>query len=391
MVKSYKDTHLQITRGIEAAEGIDDLNTLMESVEKLRRDFTDKKAILDESLYPDNFNSSLQKLSEAIELRRKDFTEIVELQTEVGALKFEIDSLNRRNNSLINQINVLESQRNKDAATIAKLDKLVANLRATILKRDELIYGIVDSLIPKLPGDLTTLNQQDKDQVFSEIEKTNVIVVVKKSLKDNSRLLEVTSLNANDLDEVKEQRQEFTEMWQKIGPKLADVYLDKKNKTAELTEIDFLFNEWERYIKQEAWESIREEFALYSINLKRFANGKEFTDIISEFIEDEIKNYGVKDKDESELTYTQFTDSVWFKSVNPDWIPYLIENKLLNDEQKNFIEGKIAKWKAIVVPSNLAWVYIILAVVVINAVIFIIVKKRKNKKLKPTSVMDDTV
>jgi hypothetical protein len=130
---------------------------------------------------------------------------------------------------------------------------------------------------------------------------------------------------------------------------------------------------------------------MYNIKFKRFAEGQEFTDILTEFIEDEIKNYGVKDKGESELTYLQFTDSVWFKSVNPDWIPYLVENNLLNNEQKNYIEGKIAKWKAIVAPSNLAWVYIILAVAVINAVIFIIVKRRKNKKKQPTSVMDDTV
>ncbi len=384
MVQSYKDKHLQISRGIEAAESLDDLANLLTEVEKLQRDFADKKAVLDESLYPDNFETSITKLKEAIELRKKDFTEIAELETEVGSLKSEIDSLNRRNNSLITQINVLESQRKKDAATIAKLDKLVASLRATILQRDELIYGIVDSLIPRLPGDMSELSEQDKEQVYTEIEKTNVLSVIKKSLKDNSKLLQVTSLNANDLDEVKEQRQEFVTMWQKIGPRLVDVYQDQKNRSAELNEIDFLFKDWDKYIRQEAWESIKEEFSLYGINLKRFSNGQEFTNVVSEFAEDEIKNYGVKSKEESEQVYLQFTDSVWFKSVSPDWIPYLIDNNLLNDEQKNTMEGKIAKWKAIVVPSNLAWLYILIVIVVINAVVYFIIKKRKKNKTTST-------
>lgn len=392
MVQSYKDKHLEITRGIEAALNVEDLYMLIDAVEKLRRDFEDRKEILDASLYPDNFNSSLKKLSEAIELRRKDVTEItglqtevVELKTEVGTLKFEIDSLSRRNNSIINQISVLETQRKKDVATIARLDKLVETLRASIQERDQLIYGIVDSLIPKLQGDLTALSRHDKDEVYSEVEKTNVIDVVKKSLKDNSRLLELASLNANDLDEVKEQKEEFVEVWQKIGPKLVDVYQDKKNKTAELNEIDFLFNEWERFIKQEAWESIREEFAVYTINLKRFTNGQEFTDVVTDFIEEEIKNYNVKDKNESELIYEQFTDSVWFSTVQPDWIRYLMDNNMLNVEQKNFMEGKIAKWKAIVAPTNLAWVYIIIGVVLINGIVFFVIKSRKKKKTPPNT------
>ncbi|QQS36452.1 MAG: hypothetical protein IPM56_00410 [Ignavibacteriales bacterium] len=386
MVQSYKDRHLSITRGIEAADSLGDLNNLLAEVDKLRRDFADKKEILDQSLYPDNFESSLEKLTSAIELRKKDFAEIVELETEVGTLKSEIDAINKKNNSLINQINVLESQRKKDAATIAKLEKLVSNLRATILQRDELIYGIVDSLIPRLPGNVSELSQQEKEKVFSEVEKTNVLSVIKKSLKDNSRLLQVTTLNSHDLDEVKEQQQEFTAMWQKIGPKLVDVYQDQKNRQAELNEVDFLFNEWEKYIRHEAWESIKEEFALYSINLKRFANGKEFSEVVSEFIEDEIKNNGIKNKDESEMIYLQFTDSVWFKSVSPDWIPYLIDNNMMDTEQKNLIEGKIAKWKAIVAPSNLAWLYIVIVVVLINAAVYLIVKRRKKNKIKTTDV-----
>jgi hypothetical protein len=35
------------------------------------------------------------------------------------------------------------------------------------------------------------------------LKKTILLAVVKKSLRDNSRFLEVTSLNANDLDDVK--------------------------------------------------------------------------------------------------------------------------------------------------------------------------------------------
>ena len=140
MVQSFKERYNNLNSGIKTAASLDDLDNLTTEVENLKRDFSGKKEILDQSLYPENYNSSFEKLFSAIELRRGDFTSIDILKTEVTTLKSEIDLLDKRNNELINQITVLESQRRKDAATVSKLEKLVSDLRATILKRDELVF-----------------------------------------------------------------------------------------------------------------------------------------------------------------------------------------------------------------------------------------------------------
>lgn len=383
MVQSFKERYQQITQGIKAASSLDDLNNLSAEIENLKRDFSAKKEILDKSLYPDNFTSSIEKLSAAIETRSTDFTEIVGLQTEVTTLKSEIDLLNLRNNELINQISELESQRKKDAATISKLENLVSNLRAIVAKRDELIYGIIDSLMPKLSGDVSTMTQQDKEQVYSQIEKNNVLAVVKKSLRDNSRFLDVTSLNAKDLEEIKKQQQNFASMWNKIGPKLVEVYANKKEKVNELKDIDNLYEAWVNKIRQEAWESIREEFSINNINLQSFSNGNEFTNVVTQFISDEINSYGVKNKSESEKIYTLFADSVWYKSINPDWMPYLLENNLLTKEQKDVIEKKISEWKSVVYPTNLTWLYGLIALIVIVGAVIFFMKKKKVNNIPP--------
>jgi len=352
MVQSYKERYQNISNGIKSAASLDDLSNLSTEVINLKRDFSAKKEILDQSLYPENYTSSIEKLLASIELRQTDFTEIDVLNTEVTSLRSEVDLLNQRNNELINQITKLESQRRKDAASIEKLENLVADLRSTILKRDELIFGIVDSLTPKLAGDVSTMTQQDKEQVYSQVEKNNILAVVKKSLRDNSRFLEVTSLNANDLDDVKQQQQTFVTMWRKVGPKLVDVYAGKGDKTAELNDIDNLFSIWSDKIRREAWESINEEFSLNNINLRGFTNGNDFTTVVTTFINDEIKNYGVKSKEESERTFYVFADSVWFGNITTEWMPYLLEHKLLTAQQKNEIEKKLADWKSIVAPKD---------------------------------------
>ncbi|RPI65587.1 MAG: hypothetical protein EHM44_00070 [Ignavibacteriales bacterium] len=378
MVQSFKERYQKLSDGIKLAANLEDLDNLSLEIDNLKRDFSAKRGILDESLYPENFNSAFENLGSSLDLRREDFTSITVLQTEVTTLKSEVDLLNRRNNELINQITVIESQRKKDAATIEKLEKLVADLRTTILKRDQLIFSIVDSLTPKLAGDVSTMTQQDKEQVYSQVEKNNLLAVVKKSLRDNSRFLEVTSLKARDLDAVKNEQQNFVTMWRKIGPKLVDVYATKGDKSAELKDIDNLFNVWSNRIKKEAWESINEEFSLNNINLQNFNNGDDFTNVLSQYIADEIKNYGVKSKEDSENAYTLFADSVWFKTISSEWMPYLIDNKLLATEQKDVIEKKISEWKSVVSPQSLTWLYAVagLAIVFIFGLVILLRKKK---------------
>jgi len=222
------------------------------------------------------------------------------------------------------------------------------------------------------------MTQQDKEQVYSQVEKNNLLAVVKKSLRDNSRFLEVTSLKARDLDAVKNEQQNFVTMWRKIGPKLVDVYATKGDKSAELRDIDNLFNVWSNRIKKEAWESINEEFSLNNINLQNFNNGDDFTNVLSQYIADEIKNYGVKSKEDSENAYTLFADSVWFKTISSEWMPYLIDNKLLATEQKDVIEKKISEWKSVVSPQSLTWLYAVagLAVVFIIGLVILLRKKK---------------
>jgi len=288
---------------------------------------------------------------------------------------------------LINQITVLESQRKKDAASISQLEKLVADLRSTILKRDQLVFSIVDSLTPKLAGDISTMTQQDKEAVYSQVEKNNILAVVKKSLRDNSRFLEVTTLKVADLSEVKKQQQNFVSMWQKVGPKLVDVYAGKGDKTAELNDIDNLFNVWSNRIKREAWESINEDFSLNNINLQNFSNGTEFTNVVTQYISDEIKNYGVKSKQDSEEAYNLFADGIWFKTISNEWMPYLLDNNLLTTQQKDTIEKKLAEWKLIVSPQNTMLYYILGAVgalVLIGLIVFLLKKKKNPDDKNPT-------
>ncbi|MCL6494189.1 MAG: hypothetical protein K6T54_05335 [Ignavibacterium sp.] len=381
IVQNFKARYQQLEQQIKNAVSFDELNAVTGEIERLKNEFSTYRELLDRSLYPDNFEKSFDKLGNSLIIRKADFTQIDVLQTEVITLRSEVDELNKKNAELLNQIQLLEVQRKKDAETIAKLEKLVSELRASLKKRDELVYAIIDSLAPKLSGDVSALTQKEKEQIVAETEKKNVLYIVKKSLRDNNRFLEVTTLKPGDLNEVKQQQSNFVSLWQKVGPKLVDVYAGRKDKSQELKDIDALFTSWKTGIQREAWESIHEDFALNNINLQSFYNGNEFTEIITAFINDEIKSYGLKSKEESQRIYSVFVDSVWYKTISNEWMPYLLENNMLTTQQKEIIEKKIAEWKETISPKDLTLIYVGVGVLIVLIVTFFLLRKKNGTKV----------
>jgi hypothetical protein len=96
MVQSFKERYQKLSDGIKSATSLEDLDNLSFEIDNLKRDFSAKRGILDESLYPENFNSVFENLGSALSIRKEDFTSITVLQTEVTTLKSEVDLLNRR-------------------------------------------------------------------------------------------------------------------------------------------------------------------------------------------------------------------------------------------------------------------------------------------------------
>lgn len=381
-VNNFKTKYSEIEKEINSAATLEELNSILTKIEQFKLDYADQKELLDKSLYPDDFDKSFEKLNGKYLLRQGDFTTIDVLKTEVAELEGQVEFLNRRNNELIEKIAGLKAESKKDKRKLAEYENLLAELRSSLRKRDRLVISMVDSLMPPIMREKATLTTEEKYKIYSDAERENVIDNVKISIVDNIKFLLATSLNPNDLTEVKKQQDKFADTWKIIGPKLVDVYADKESKTKELMEIDSLFVLWYNTTEQEAWNSINEEFAVNGINLKSFSDEDEFTNAVTGFISDEIKSINVKGEQMLSETYSAFADSTWYKSVKPEWIPYLEENKMISAANKDKIENRIADWKSELYPSKL-WLYIIIwfvAVIIILPLILLIIKRRRAVK-----------
>ncbi len=376
VVQSFKTKAMTIDDFIRNASSIEELQSAGDKIDSLRNEYSGKRDLLDKSLYPLNFNKTFENLQMAYDLRKGDFTQINVLQTQVTGLKDQVEVLNQRNTDLISRVQILEAASKKDKSRITQLERTVADLKASLQKRDELVISMIDSLIPPSYRQKSELSSEEKQKVYSEVQKNNVITNVKKSLQDNIKFLQVATFTPEDLSEIKKQQEQFAKLWKSVGPKLVSIYSEKNAGTNELKEIDQTFTTWKNTLTQQAWNSVRLIFADYGINLQRFSSGKEFTETAASFINDEVKNIGVKNSGDSQITYKSFADSAWYSEVKPKWVPYLIESNMLTEAQKDTIENKISVWKNSLYGSSFNWIYIVIGVLVVLIVIMIIVKRK---------------
>ncbi len=390
--QNFKTRYQQLEAAIKNATSLDECNTISENIAKLKSDFLADKSLLDNSLYPENFESSFSKIERAVEIRKGDFTQITELTTEVGTLKDKISTISQENQGLISQIRTLQIHSAKDAQTIASLQKLVAQLKANIQQRDELVRGIVDSLLAEFVQMPNGMNEAEKQNIYTKVDAGNLFFNVERTIADNIQFMKVTQMTPDDLGEMKKQYKDFNKVWRQIGPKLAGVYLNRKDKTAQIANIDAMFADWNFRVNDEMWGQVNKLFREKKISLLQFKSGDQFVNSVSSFVGDEMKNLGVKSSSETENIYYAFTDSVYFKVVEPVWIPILIENNMMTDANKDSIDSHIAKWKEKVAPgSSLNWVYIGGGAVIVFLVIAFFLKGRKKHVVRYDEKKEDTL
>jgi hypothetical protein len=163
--QSFKQMRKQLEEKINKAKTLEELNSIVADIDRFRNEYVEHKTLLDKSLYPDNFDKTFEKLNMSFVIRNQDFTFIDILQTENLQLKEQVALLNKRNTELMNKIQEFEYSDKKDVNKITELEGIVSELKRSLRKRDELIIGIVDSLIPQPMMEQTQLSLQERNLV----------------------------------------------------------------------------------------------------------------------------------------------------------------------------------------------------------------------------------
>lgn len=380
-VELFKNRVTEIREDIKNVSSLQELNLLESKINALHDEFKRDTELLNKSLYPDNFESTLSKLEQSFNTRKADFTQITELSEEVTTLKSNLAQLTEENKTLIVEIEDLKATGRQNEATIRELSNLVAKLKKNIETRDKLVRSMIDSLLTDFVRSPTTLDEAEKQAMIGKIENRGLFYNIERVIADNISYIEVTEMQAPDVSEMKEEYNTFSKAWRQLGKNLATVYLSQREREQQIAVIDNLFREWNGKINSKIWQSINKLFVEQEIQMLPFQSGEQFFNSILTFIQTERDNLKLKESDEVEKTYDKFVYDVYLKSVQPVWLPLLIENKMFNQADQDSIESAMAQWKEAVFPApDFTWLYIVLGILIVAQVVVYVIRKRSKLK-----------
>jgi len=174
-----------------------EISSVLDATDK---EFKEYKELLDNSLYPDNYLTTISDLHGRLLVRQRDLgiietqvTHIAELEAKIKELSEQIGKLNEQNDKILADVQRLSENVKKltgDAfSSLTPIDSLrrqIVQLRAGLAERDALIFSLVDSLFLQYDKNVTDMKDVERQGLLGKVEHHGIFANIKRSLQDKS-------------------------------------------------------------------------------------------------------------------------------------------------------------------------------------------------------------
>ena len=395
-VEKFQNTVKSITKSIETATTAQECAEISSVLDATDKEFKEYKELLDNSLYPDNYLTTISDLHGRLLVRQRDLgiietqvTHIAELEAKIKELSVQIGKLNEQNDKILADVQRLSENVKKltgDAfSSLTPIDSLrrqIVQLRAGLAERDALIFSLVDSLFLQYDKNVTDMKDVERQGLLGKVEHHGIFANIKRSLQDNLSFIEATTLKQSDMASILKQQQQFRIQWSGIGPKLAGLYPGKQKKN-DVALVDSMLKQWSSKVDAATWRSLNTLFKEKEVWIKEFTNGNEFSENFIAFVDAQIKNTEGQSQDARYTFFKNFDENVWTPELSP-WLVSLVDAQKITPDQKKNIDEKILEWRSAVKPGSFLWIYVGAALVLLvlgGWALF--VRKRKLMRQKP--------
>ena len=185
--QSFKKQYADLTKAIETAQTVQECAEISVNIDALEKEFAPHKALLDKTLYPDDFQKKLDMVhgqlayaQNKLGIIQEAVSKIASLELQVKDLSAQVEKLTNENGALMSEIQTLRASKSQDQKTMDSLNTLVAKLQSGIRDRDKMIFAMVDSIFLQYDKNVDALKDVEKQKMASHIERNSVIGNIKR-------------------------------------------------------------------------------------------------------------------------------------------------------------------------------------------------------------------
>jgi hypothetical protein len=373
--RDFEKDYKAILKSINNAGTPEEIAGVGEKVNALEAEYKAHREFLNKALFPDDFDTSIDKLKaqfayseQKIKAIGESAARIAELEQQVTTLTEQVNKLSGENATLLVQLKEAKAERDS-------LKNIVATLRTNIAKRDKAIFALVDSLFMQYDKSVRPTGDVQKSQQ-AKLERSNVLSNIKRAAADNIEFLSSTLLSGSDVAKLYGEQRKFESSWNGVKKLIGDAYLSNKEKAREIPAIDTMIAEWRTKVDESFWKALNNVFTNAKLNVGPITSGGEIHPAIARFIDDQITGVEKKSDTDPYDVYLAF-EKIWSEELKPVWVPVLKENSMITDANVADLDTKVQLWYAKVKPSN--WLMYGLIGLIVLALAYIVYGRMKPK------------
>ncbi len=383
IVKSFQAKYKAIKEAIKEAKTVQDCAEISANISELEKEFAADTVLLNKSLYPDkyddmiaNINGDLSYAQNNLGLIETQVARITDLEVQVRTLSGKVDSLTSENDKLMASLDVMSKAVEKNKQVIDSLSKIISRLRRGLRARDAAIFAMADSMFMQYNKNVEGLPEQQKSTLIRKVESRNVVGNILQAAQQNTKFLESTQLTGKDLVQMLREQHKFSSYWKGLGPKLANLYVNKRERVKDVAAVDTAIARWGRKADSTLWSGLNAEFTSNKIDIQPFSNGNEFVTYLGAYLDSQGGDPKASTSEKA-AKLKNFMDNVWNPSVGTQWLPMLVDEWIITKDQQTQLQTKLAAWQGAAQPSN--WLtYTIIIIILVVLVIFVVSRRKKS-------------
>lgn len=390
IVKSFQAKYKAIREAIREAKTVQDCAEISADIAELQQQYAADTTLLNKALYPDKYDLEIDNARVDLNLAQNrlglietQVARITDLETQVRTLSGKVDSLSRENDKLMASLDIMSKALVTNTKTIDSLKKVIDRLREGLRARDAAIFAMLDSMFMQYGKNVQGLPDQEKKMLLGKMERHNVVAEIHQAAEQNLKFLETTQLTGKDLVQMLREQHKFSSYWKGLGPRLSNLYVNRREREREVAAIDTVIAQWGRKADTSLWAGLYKQFTDNKIAIDSFSNVGEFVANLGNYLDTQG---GDKNAPEAERNarLNNFLKTVWNPSVGTQWIPMLVDQGIMTKDQQTQLQSKLTAWEEASKPSY-TLLYILIVLVAIVLVFFILRRGRKRSIPPPPS------
>ena len=374
IVQSYKSEYKSLNKQIGNVVSVKEVEDLIKSIKQFDQDYQDHKKLLNSVIHPETYSSRLKDLQKNALVTEKRLIKIEQQDSKLQKLNGKLAGYDNELQLLNNKTDSLQLAIQKSIKSEKQLSGMVRKYRESLEKRDDLILSFVDSvMIAYQKLDINSIQDLENAQKKARFNSNgNALNMIKSIAQDNVEFLKANpKLSTEEYLRMNAVQHQFQDMWDKIGVKLTQIYVDNNSSTVK-EEVDTSINNWDKEISSRTWTALNEAIDKEGIDMPKFADQQTFYNTLNSYLEESFKSS--KD-DRSQKTYSNYQRfySFWTNDVQMNWSPYMERGNILTSKQLASIDRKVDQWASIAEPESNVLFYLfgasILAIVILGVVL----------------------